>query len=115
MELQIAGEIVERGAIDCEVTLSVKNLSAARHTVEERGSDFEVTGINVDPNENILAVIPVFMTNHSLEPGESRKDTVLIRLPIKKEDIFRLRLHLHVESQGIDWDELEMVRLQDEH
>ncbi len=112
LELQLTGAVFEHNRLlYCEITLRIKNLGASKQRLQQDGSFCEVAAIFEDLIQEVLDVQPVFARGSSLEPGESTGDLLLLRLSTDITKLVWLRLRLRVASHGIEWEQLDFVRI----
>jgi hypothetical protein len=114
MELKLAGSIFRDADVYIEVIATLKNLGASRHTVQRDGSYCEVLAVFEDLSEQEVKIVRVFEDEEFVEPGESVSDLLLFRLTSQPQRILWLRINLRVVSKGVEWRQVDFIRVASE-
>jgi hypothetical protein len=111
LELEVAGTVFVRRDLYGDVKAVVKNIGATQHSVQQAGTSCELSVVCDDLSERSIQLIPVFMLNDRIEPGESINDVRCWRIPQPIDDIVWVKLALRVVSDGLEWNTSCMIRI----
>jgi hypothetical protein len=112
LELEVVGTIFVKRDLYGDVKVSVKNIGATRHSVQQVGTFCELFIIRADLTQESIRLLRVFRDNDSIEPGESINDTQTWRLPHPIDDIVWVKLVLRVVSNGVEWKSSCLIRVE---
>ena len=111
LDLKMDGEVFFRGDLYIDIDLSLKNLGAAKHSLQPEGTSCDLVLVHSDLREEIMRIFPVFILHTQIEPGETISDRILWRIEAPSETIVWIRVNLRVVSGRIEWNKTAMVRV----
>jgi hypothetical protein len=112
MELQMSGSIFSRGDAYVEIAVSLKNLGAAKHSVQQQGTYCEIAAVFADLTVQSINLSPIFARDEYIEPGETIHDRVLTVLPLDATNIVWIRADMRVVSGRVEWRQSHLLRVE---
>ena len=120
LELEVVGTIFTRthpaagSNVYGDIIVSVKNIGATKHSVEQAGTFCELIFVHDDLSEKSIGLFRVFEHNHNIEPEEAMNDAVYWHYPHPIQDVLWVKLTLRIVSNGVEWLRTSLVRVETE-
>jgi hypothetical protein len=111
LDLQLAGTVFQRESLFVEITATIKNAGASRHSVQQRGTTCEILAVRPDLTEVPIRLLTVFEFENWIEPGESISDLVHYRIDLPPDEIIWLRVNLRIVSEELEWNRSCLIRI----
>ncbi len=91
--------------------MTVKNIGAAKHEVQRKGTFCVLSTIDADLTEHDIHIFPIFTSRTRIEPEELIDDTICWRIDRPIENAVWIKLRLRLISNGVEWHTSDMIRV----
>ena len=112
LELELEGSVFFKDGLYLETVLRLKNLGAARHPLERRGTLCSIWAVMQDLSEVPMASETVFEQDNWIEPGESVDDSKVFRIEFPYESVVWFKVGLRVVSGSGEWNLTRHIRVE---
>jgi hypothetical protein len=113
LEFVVSGSVHRAGnSAELLASIQMKNVGLSKVRISQRGSALSAfRSLPGGPGRNVewgqLVVLPVFEKHAWIEPGETIKDQMLVRVAVAESTA--LKLDLRIVANGIEWNESSII------
>jgi len=113
LDLMLSGTVFQvRGETYVDFTASIKNVGAARHSLDQEGTYCELRAIYTDLSDELLYANPIFQTDQHIEPSTTVMDRLQWHVVKPSVPIVWFEIRLRVISDKVEWKRREFIRAQ---